>query len=67
MKTLSLDQRINQIRPGGTLVIGECNGIRVVAEVSGDGRTLRFVRETRDGFVVFRTINPHRPRRVKSA
>lgn len=38
--------------PGRSVVLSACNGIRVIAERSGDGATLRIVRESRDGFVV---------------
>ena len=40
--------------PGQSVTLSACNGVRVVAERSGDGKTLRIVRETRDGFAVIR-------------
>lgn len=41
--------------PGRSVILSACNGTRVIAERSGDGRTLRIVRESRDGFVVIRS------------
>lgn len=50
-----LDARIDSIPQGGSLQISECNGVRVVAERSGDGKTLRFIRYKGDTWEVFRT------------
>ncbi len=54
MKTT--DQKINSLRNGGSVTIGRSNGIEVVVEKSGNGRTLRFVRISKSGFEVFKTI-----------
>lgn len=55
LNAMNLDARINALIPGRSIVIGSANGITTKAERSGDGKTLRFVRESRDGFVVFQT------------
>lgn len=43
------------LKPGQSKEISRSNGIRVVVERSGNGLTLRWVRITADGFVVFKT------------
>ncbi len=48
---MTIDQRIAALKPGQTIRLGE----RTFAERSGDGKTLRFVRETGSGFVVFKS------------
>jgi len=48
----TIDSRIKKLLPGGRLVMSESNGIRVVAERSGDGKTLRIIRESDKGFSV---------------
>ncbi len=48
---MTIDAKISAIKPGQSLRIGE----RTFAERSGDGKTVRFVRETGNGFVVFKT------------
>ena len=40
------------LRPGQSVEISRSRGLRVVLERSGDGRTLRLVRESRDGYTV---------------
>ena len=55
MKTL--DQKIETLKPGQQATLSECNGIKVIAERSGDGKTLRFIRETQSGFTVFKTTS----------
>ena len=52
-----LDQKINTMQPGQQIIISECNGIKVIAERTGDGKTLRFIRETQSGFTVFKTTS----------
>lgn len=49
------DQKIRVLRKGGSVTISECGGVRVIAERSGDGKTLRMIRESSAGFVVFMT------------
>lgn len=49
MKTL--DSKLNAMKPGETLTLGA----NTWAERSGDGKTLRFVRGDKNGFVVFKT------------
>jgi hypothetical protein len=47
---------INSLRPGQeTRISGDAN-CWVTVERSGDGKTLRYVRNTPAGFVVFRTV-----------
>ena len=46
-----LDSKINSLAKGGRVQIGTAT----FAERSGDGKTLRFVRETSGGFTVFKT------------
>ena len=53
--TTSLATRISALLPSRSLLISEGAGCRVVAERSGDGRTIRIVRETASGFEVLRT------------
>ncbi len=53
----ALDRQINAIRPGGSLQLGNSNGIRTSVELSGNGKTLRFVRSTAKGFEVFKTVS----------
>lgn len=53
--TKTTDQMIDALRNGGKVTISECCGVRVIAERSRDGKTLRMVRETKDGFKVFLT------------
>lgn len=45
---------IHAMAPGGRVVLSTVNGITVAAERSGDGRTLRLVRESAAGFSVIR-------------
>lgn len=44
--TKNLDAKINTLKPSGSVIISRINNITVTAERSGDGKTLRFVRET---------------------
>jgi hypothetical protein len=54
-QTGRLDAAINALRPGYSVTISEGNGYRVFAERSCDGKTLRIVRESGDGFQVIGT------------
>jgi hypothetical protein len=47
-------QRINALTPGGRIILTAGNGFTVAAERSGDGKTLRIVRESATGFLVIR-------------
>ena len=49
---MTVDQKINGLGNGGRVVLSEIGSVRVAAERSGDGRTLRIVRETPNGFTV---------------
>ena len=53
--TSTLDQRINALRPGQEIRISGDTTIWVTAERSGDGKWVRFVRHTLNGFTVIRT------------
>jgi hypothetical protein len=45
---------IENLKPGDSIKISECNGIECTAERSGDGKVLRFVRHFQNGsFEVF--------------
>ncbi len=57
MKKQTLDQRIDAIKPGGSIELSRSNGTTVTAERSGDGKTLRFVRSSGDTSTVFRTTS----------
>lgn len=46
--------KINSLKPGARVIISSSNGISVAAERSGDGKTLRIVRESASGFSVIR-------------
>ena len=52
---INLDQQINALKPGHEIRISGDNAIWVTAERSGDGKWLRFVRHTPNGFSVFKT------------
>ena len=54
MKTL--DQRITDCPPGGTIRLGGDEHVWTTAERSGDGKTVRFIRHTPRGFEVFKTV-----------
>jgi hypothetical protein len=49
------DARIRRLLPGRQVKLSEGNGFSVFAERSGNGKTLRIVRATRDGFTVIST------------
>ncbi len=53
--TTTLDQRINALKPGQDIRLSGDDAIWVTAERSGDGKWLRFVRNTLNGFTVFKT------------
>jgi hypothetical protein len=48
------DRQINALRPGQSIELSRSNGYRVIAERSGNGKTLRIVRESSRGFDVIR-------------
>lgn len=52
---MTTNQKIRSLKAGGRIELSRSNGIRVVAERSGDGKTLRIVRETRDVYEVVTT------------
>lgn len=52
----SLDERIDALKPGESLTLSEMAGIKCVAERTGDGKTLNFVRLTDRGFEIFRSV-----------
>lgn len=49
---MTTDSKINSLKNGGRVQIGA----NTYAERSCDGKTLRFVRETPNGFVVYKTM-----------
>jgi hypothetical protein len=51
----NLDKKINSLKPGQEIEISRCNGVSTTAVRSGDGKTLKFVRNTANGFEVFKT------------
>lgn len=53
--TTTLDQRINALKPGQDMRLSGDDAIWVTAERSGDGKWLRFIRHTLNGFTVFKT------------
>jgi rRNA maturation protein Rpf1 len=53
--TTTLDQRINGLEPGQEIRISGTEDLWVTAERSGNGKWLRFVRHTPNGFMVFKT------------
>jgi len=55
MLTTTLDQQIAALKPGQEIRISGNDSIWVTAERSGNGRWLRFVRHTANGFTVFKT------------
>lgn len=46
--------KISQLKPGRSIELSRTESGRVIAERSGDGRTLRIVRETSGGYWVIR-------------
>jgi ferritin-like metal-binding protein YciE len=50
-----IDADINALQPGERVEISRYNDIRCYAERSGDGRVIRFIRETPTGFKVYRS------------
>jgi hypothetical protein len=48
----TLDQRIATLAPGGRLVLSQSHGFTIAVERSGDGRTIRTIRESANGFTV---------------
>ena len=54
MKTI--DQRIDELKNGHSLQLSTFSGVSVSCQKSGDGKLLRFVRETKNISIVFRTV-----------
>lgn len=54
---MTLSQIINNLKPGYSAIISECNGIVCSVERSGNGETLRYVRTSNNGnkIEVFKT------------
>jgi len=46
---------INSLQPGESVTLSSYGNTYCAAERSGDGSTLRFVRNTPDGYTVFKT------------
>jgi len=51
----AIDKKINQLRPNESVEISRYGNTICTAERSADGKTLRFVRSTKNGFEVFKT------------
>ena len=51
---MTTNEKIQSLRPGRSIELSRSNAGRVIAERSGDGRTLRIVRETIGGYEVIR-------------
>lgn len=47
-----MDNQINQLNPGEQITLTETNSARVIAERTGNGKRVRIVRETPNGFQV---------------
>ena len=54
-KQMKLKEKINALKPSERIVISEIDGTQVIAERSGDGKKLLFVRENKKGFEVIST------------
>jgi len=52
---MSLQDKINSLRPGQEIKISGDSKNFVTVERSGDGKTLRYVRHTPNGFKMFKT------------
>ena len=52
---MTTDSKISQLSRGHSMVLSSIGGVTVRAERSGDGKTLRIVRETANGFAVIKT------------
>ena len=50
-----MDHKINMLNPGQSVILSTFGTTVCTAERSTDGKTLRFIRTTPVGFVVFRT------------
>lgn len=49
-KGATMDQKIDSLKPGGTIELSRNDqGTRVIAERTGDGKRVRIVREFTDG------------------
>lgn len=49
-----MQEMINNMKPGQSVKIGGNETVWTTVERSGDGKTLRFVRHTSNGFEVFK-------------
>lgn len=47
-----IDEKIDSLLPGGSIILSQIADIKVVAERSGDGKKLTIYRETLNGFEV---------------
>lgn len=52
---MTTDKKIANLGRGQSTVLSSINGVTVRAERSGDGKTLRIVRESASGFEVVKT------------
>jgi hypothetical protein len=52
-----MKNEINNMKPGQSLKLGGNEKVWTTVERSGDGKTLRFVRHTANGFEVFKKCN----------
>jgi hypothetical protein len=48
-----MDKKINSLKPGQSIELSRNEFAWVTVERSGDGKRVRFVRHTENGFVVF--------------
>lgn len=51
-----MDAKINNLKAGESIKLGGNDLVWTTCERSGDGKTLRFVRHTQNGFEVFKTV-----------
>lgn len=52
-----MDAKINNLKAGESVKLGGNDICWTIAERSGDGKTLRFVRCAKNGFEVFKTVS----------
>jgi len=50
----NLDSRIADLEPGRSIEISKSGDVTVSVERSGNGKEIRFVRQTKNGFEVFK-------------
>jgi hypothetical protein len=53
MTTLTIDQKINALRPGSSIRLSGDAACWCIVERTGDGQWLRYVRHTANDFKVF--------------